>query len=287
MKRFRIIISAVIILFLFGCADQDAQIPETTGEKTEASAGTSIKPEYNIIGEYICQGEIYDQFKEEAYEYIPSINFYEDGSCRLRVYYIGGVSNVEGVYYIDENRIYVKVDLLYTNFQDSVTGENYMDDEYVFTIIDEDYLVIDRGFYVVNAEDPFVRISTEPDRSIEPTYDMLGKYVCSSEYYNEEYMAEHPEAVTFLSLLKENRCTLYVDYLNGRRKIGGKYKIEGDKIYIYELAFLFEGDEDFVRDNMDDEYVFTIIDEDHLVIDKGYFAVQAGDSFVKVPQGDC
>ena len=284
MKRLRTIISAAMILLLLGCADQNVQTSGISGEIPEASADTSTKKsEYNIIGEYICKGEIYDQFKEEAYEYIPSINFYEDGSCRLWVYYIGVVTGIRGIYNINENKIYVHLDFDRTVFENS--GDQYMDDEYIFTITEEDQLIIDRGFYVVNAEDLFVRTSTEPENTTEAEYDIIGKYICNNDYYNDEYISLYLESVSYVTFYEYGHCKTYIDYLEGGQEVWGKYSLEGNQVKV-ALRFFPTDEPDPIRENMDDEYVFTIIDEDHLVIDKGYFAVQAGDSFVKVSQGD-
>ena len=281
------ILGFIIFLFLVGCKTQNVEMPEENLSTITWDTETELEEEYDIIGEYICQGEIYDQFKDDAFEYIPAVRFYEDGNCMLRVYYIGGVDDVEGVYNVAGNEIHVQLDLEWTLFEGTVSdGVPYMDDEYIFEITDEDHLVIDRECYVVNAEDPFVRISTEPEPTTEPEYDIIGRYVCSNDYYDDPtYYMTHPWPIPYIKFLKEGHCMLFVDQ-EGGREIWGQYRIEGNKIYVYELQFRYLEMIDEVRDNMAHEYVFTIVDEEHLTIEPGFFDVQAGDSFVKVPQGD-
>lgn len=275
MKRLIAIVSIMLVVLL-GCEGKNIQ------KLTETDTETLTKQEYNIMGTYICKGEIYNQFIDEYEEYIPAIRFYEDGKCVLRVYYIGGVSEVEGVYCIKNSEVLVDIDLLYTIFRDSGTGEKYMDDEYIFTITDEDHLVIDRSFYEVNPGDSFVRISEDLEISTapEPEHNVLGRYICSSAYYDDAYIAVHIEEIPSIMFLKDSRCSFYVDQKGGE-EVWGKYRIEGDKIYVSELRFFPTDEPDPVRDNMDKEYVFTIVDEDHLTIDKGFYNVQAGDTFVR------
>lgn len=272
-----ICVLCVVLLFLVSCANQDVNKlvnSSTTDINTEFSVESETK--HNIIGEYICQGYMYEEFMDEYPEFVPSINFYDDGSCKLRVYYIGGVDDVKGEYSVKGDEIHVKLDLEWTFFEGTDSaGLPYMDDEYIFTITDEDHLVIDREFYVVHAKESFVRISAEPEITTEPEYDIIGKYVCSSDYYNDSSWA-----IPYIKFLKEGHCMLFVDQ-EGGREIWGQYKIEENRIYVSELRFRYLEMIDEVRDNMEHEYVFTIVDEDHLTIDRGFFNVQAGDTFVR------
>ena len=272
-----------ILLFLVGCKEQNMEMPEENLSTIAWDTETEQEEEYDIIGEYICKGEIYDQFKDDAFEYIPAVRFYEDGNCMLRVYYIGGVDDVEGVYIVDGNEIHVQLDLEWSLFEGTVSdGVPYMDDEYIFEITDEDHLVIDREYYVVNAGDPFVRISTEPETTTEPEYDIIGKYVCSNDYYDDPtYSVTHPWPVPCIKFLKEEHCALFVDREDGQRIIWGQYSLEGNQIQI-ELRFYPSDERDPIRENMAHEYVFTIVDEEHLTIEPGFFDVQTGDTFVRI-----
>ena len=73
---------------------------------------------------------------------------------------------------------------------------------------------------------------------------------------------------------------LFVDQGDGQ-EAWGNYRIEDSKIYVTELHFRYLADEDPIRDNMELAYVFTVMDEDHLMIDPGFYNVQAGDIFIR------
>ena len=153
---------------------------------------------------------------------------------------------------------------------------------YIFEITNENDLVGDRTFYAVSVDDPFVRMSVEPEPTTEPEYDIIGKYVCSNDYYDDPtYSMTHPWPIPYIKFLKEGHCMLFVDQ-EGGREIWGQYRIEGNKIYVYELQFRYLEMIDEVRDNMAHEYVFTIVDEEHLTIEPGFFDVQAGNTFVRI-----
>ena len=166
MKKLCMIFCVFLFLFaLNGCTDQEINPldpPDTDAADVNATVAATT-PE-SMIGEYICRNDTYNAFIAEYPEYIPSINFYDDGACKLRVYYIGGVTDVFGIYEIKKNEIHVKVDLSWTIFEGTDdAGLPYMDDEYIFTITDEEHLTIDREYYTVHAGDPFERISAEPE----------------------------------------------------------------------------------------------------------------------------
>lgn len=281
----KILIIFCIFLSLSACASNDLTNKGESGELIYSSDSMEITSEKknDIIGKYICTSEYFsNEYFQLHNESVPFIIFYEDDTCTLSVNYFEGVTNIKGKYEIKEKEINVKLDLQWTIFEgtDSV-GLSYMNDEYIFTITDENHLVINRGYYSVNAGDSFMKTTTESDFTTVPESenDMLGKYICSSFYYDEAYTASHMNTIPSILLLKDGICSIYVDH-EGGRKIRGSYRIEGDKIYVSELRFSLM-QEDPLKAYMDEEYVFTIVDEDHLTIDKGFYNVQAGDTFVR------
>lgn len=283
MKKFFIILWT--ILLLSSCVTGDPNVPPDDNNTMESNESNF---HYSILGKYVCSSAYFsdEYFTTMHQESVPSISFYDNGNCLLMVNYLEGCCNVKGVYSVDDDKIHVQLDLEWTLFEGTdEAGLPYMDDEYIFEITDEDHLVIDRGFYSVNARDPFVRISTEPETTTEPEYDIIGKYVCSNDYYDDPtYSMTHSWPIPYIKFLKEGHCMLFVDQ-EGGREIWGRYRIEGNKIHVYELKFRYLEMIDEVRDNMAHEYVFTIVDEEHLTIEPGFFDVQAGDGFVKDLQG--
>ncbi len=97
-------------------------------------------------------------------ECIPALTLNDDGTMIFRVYYFGGVTDVLGTYKIEDNKIYIDCTMEGSFFDDG-TGYEYMDDKFMFEIVDDDTLTIhahpdDTGSfrcYAVNAGDPFVR----------------------------------------------------------------------------------------------------------------------------------
>ena len=118
-----------------------------------------------VSGDYICFNDEYynNAFFTKHPDAIPSITFYNDGSCKFVVNYLEGVCDVGGFYHVDKDFVYIELELSDTIFVDKETGEKYMDDQYVFTIINIDKIIIDRDCYAVNAGDSFVRIARQTD----------------------------------------------------------------------------------------------------------------------------
>ena len=113
-------------------------------------------------------------------------------------------------------------------------------------------------------------------------FDVLGKFYCSNDYYNIEWFENNPESIPSIEFFKDGRCILFVNYFEGTCDISGVYSIEGNKIKV-ELDFqgtIFEGTG---TEYMDDQYVFTIISDNEITIDKGYYTVEAGDPFIRYP----
>jgi len=133
--------------------------------------------DFQIVGRYVCSSDYFSyNYFVNFPNHIPTIIFHEDGTCELVVNYFGGVVTVFGVYRIDNDVIFVDLNLndtisevhvikdgeafveLRPNFIVFEEGDvKYMDDHYAFSIINNDKIVIDRGFFAVNAGDVFVR----------------------------------------------------------------------------------------------------------------------------------
>lgn len=112
-----------------------------------------------IQGTYTCSSEYFSEGNSSS---IPSVYFDEDGDCLMSVNYFEGGCNMEGRYRIENDLIYVKLDFSNTIFED--TGDEYtytdfISDECVFYMASDSKLIIDRGFYAVNAGDEFISIA--------------------------------------------------------------------------------------------------------------------------------
>ena len=157
-KRIIVFIAVLLILIagilLSGCREDNFQSDRP--DSSEVPESVSNIPEFNIIGKYICDNDYHkDEFFIENPESIPYITFNNDGSCKLLVNYLEGGCYMNGSYNIEDNQILVKLDFSGTIFEG--TGTEYMDDEHVFTIISNDKIIIDKGFYTVNARDFFIK----------------------------------------------------------------------------------------------------------------------------------
>ena len=116
--------------------------------------------EFNIFGKYICSSEYHKaDFFIENPDKIPEITFNKGGDCNLRINYLGGIADVNCFYNLDANSIYVELDLFGTIFYGTDnTGKPYMYDKYIFNIIDDNHIIIDKGFYTVGAGDSFIKL---------------------------------------------------------------------------------------------------------------------------------
>ena len=158
MKKWCIILLCCVFL-LSGCMIIN---PKPSGSQVTSNdtSSNSLKVNFDIFGEYICFD---DYYVSEDYVYKPaimgSVTFYDGNRCQFFVNYLEGESDVEGTYSINGNTIYVKLDIENSFFKgiDPHTGEKYMDDQYVFTIVSNDEIIINNGFYAVNAGDSFKR----------------------------------------------------------------------------------------------------------------------------------
>ena len=165
MKKLFILLS--LFLLLSGCTtiiDSQSSTDASTGtgvSSSELSTSSSSKPEFKILGQYVCDSDYHrDDFNVQHPESVPFITFRDDGNCSLYVNYLNGCEYVHGTYSIENDRIQVELDFHGTYFEgkiDPATGGPWMDNHYVFQIIDDNQIIIDREFYTVNAGDTFVR----------------------------------------------------------------------------------------------------------------------------------
>lgn len=119
--------------------------PEIIEPDTSSASTTEpySEPNKTLTGTFICDSEV---FKDDAFakapEYIPALTLKDDGSMIWRVYYVGGVVDIEGTYVIEENKIYIYCVLEGTPVHGiDVGGFPYMDDKFVFEIEDNNTLV--------------------------------------------------------------------------------------------------------------------------------------------------
>jgi hypothetical protein len=143
------------------------------------TTSTVEKNSIKILGKYTCTNDYItngDSFTVNP-DTIPSVTFNEDGSCEVVVNYLEGIATVYGTYSVDNKQVFVSLDLLDTtsevysideNGKESVVIEKnlvvfqegdtkHMDDRYVFDVIDNNNIVIDRGFYIVGEGDSFIK----------------------------------------------------------------------------------------------------------------------------------
>ena len=134
----------VIAFFLTACG----------GIATNNSEDKSIFAD--IQGSYVCAGDYYkDEFFSKNPQNIPSIAFFSQNKCELKVNYFEGIAVISGVYVIEGENVLVDIELDDTIFEEN--GVKYMPDSYCFRFISEEQLVVDNGFYGVNDGDIFVK----------------------------------------------------------------------------------------------------------------------------------
>ena len=104
MKNKFIALSAAVLLIIIALCSCDKR----------ADDGKRSYSESDFTGTYICRGEIYDMFAENSEEYIPYFSFDGSDACTAMIYYIGGVTYVDGTYSVDGDRLIVKLDLTYS-----------------------------------------------------------------------------------------------------------------------------------------------------------------------------
>lgn len=138
-------------------------------QHNEVKTGVSVKPvddKERIIGKYTWVSDSCDEALKAHPEYIPAITFNNDNTCEMLVNYIGGKTLLPGVYTIEDNKIFVEVDPSGTPVGGIIpnTDQPYMDDKYVFEIIDYDHLTFCpaegsyyNDCYIVRNGDPFER----------------------------------------------------------------------------------------------------------------------------------
>ncbi len=180
-KTLMVFVAIVIIAYMSGCIESQKpissfsalvsdseEIPEESASsalspasvlesKISESSEEIVKPlNYQVSGKYICNSDIYKaEFFEGYSEAIPAVIFNEDGRCELIVNYMEGLCSVYGTYCVQENQVIVNVNLDGTIFEES--GTKYMNDQYVFKIMSNNEIVIDRGYYAVKAGDKFIK----------------------------------------------------------------------------------------------------------------------------------
>ena len=160
----KLLIVFVFLLLSCGCATStlDTSVVEISGK-------------YICTNDYITSG---DYFKTNP-DAIPSITFNEDGSCEVVVNYLEGIAIVYGTYTVENEQAFVSLDLMNTTSEVHVIDKDgkesievrknhivfqdgevkYMDDQYVFDIIDGNSIVIDKGFSIAREQDTFLKAS--------------------------------------------------------------------------------------------------------------------------------
>jgi len=157
------------LMLLSGCATSfDEKIPiiemaEAHESDLEATlGGANVEVDYSIDDKYACTNDYFEaDFFIQHPEAVPFIDFVEDGKCIFGINYSGGFCDVNGTYSIEDDRIYVELDFKGTIFIDNETAATYTFTQYVFSIVSDDEIVIDKDCYGVRAGDSFIREPNE------------------------------------------------------------------------------------------------------------------------------
>lgn len=157
------------------------------------------------------------------------------------------------------------------------------------------YLIGDRGYTKLNYETGEIMQESslesfgEKDKrvfvkfNIISEYTIIGKYTCSNDYWKDDFFIQNPEKVPFILFEDNNNCSILVNYLGGLANVKCSYSIEKNtvKVKAYLAGTPFDGTYDDGRPYMEDEYIFNIMDDNNIIIDKGFYTVGAGDKFIK------
>lgn len=156
-KKMKVVILVIISLCLL--TSVVILVNYISSNKLQNKPGDNKLYEFNIIGKYICSNDYWkDDFFIKNPQKVPFILFESNNKCSILVNYLGGLENVKCSYSKEKDTVKVKVDLKGTPFDGTYNdGRPYMEDEYIFNIIDDNNIVIDKGFYTVNAGDYFIK----------------------------------------------------------------------------------------------------------------------------------
>ena len=133
--------------------------------------------------------------------------------------------------------------------------------------------------------DPNTMAATEAEPEIPsttPGFSISGKYVCSSNYYDDKFFGDNPLNVPFIIFSEDWKCIFGINYFEGFSIVKGRYNIDGNQIYV-ELDFkgtVFV-DNDTAEEYIPTRYTFNIVSNDEVVIDKDCYGVNTGDSFIR------
>ena len=116
-----------------------------------------------------------------------------------------------------------------------------------------------------------------------PRHNILGKYICSNDQYDDEFYIKKPNTVPFIVFKDDWKCILGINYAEGFSIVNGVFdKIEENQIYVelYLEGSLFI-DNETGEEYIPTQYIFSIASDKEIIIDKDCYGVHAGDSFVK------
>ena len=161
MKKIYVLLFFLLFLHACNVSDTDALNNSISFSKDSVnsilSESQSIDIEFNVVGKFICSNNYYNS--QVVYN-IPSITFNNGNSCVFVVNYLEGGADINGTYKREGNEITVELNFQGTIFEnnlDEFTGEKYIEEQFIFTIVDEDKVAIDKNCYAVEAGDLFIR----------------------------------------------------------------------------------------------------------------------------------
>ena len=254
----------VVLLLLCGCRAGFSSLSMPPESSSDPAAHST-----NMLGRYVCTNDYIESSRDffDYYpEYIPSITLNEDGSCELLVNYLEGIYIAHGTYRIEDKQVIVDMEA------DAIAAVQ-LDSQYIFEIVDENHIIIDRGFSVAESGDSFFKSNED----LSEHTGKLGKYVCTNDYLEAsfDYFAEFPEYIPSVTFNADGSCELVVNYLEGVFTAYGTYHIENQQ---FIASFEPDSAAGIVLEPI---YVFSIAGHNHLSIDKGFGIANPGDSFKK------
>lgn len=172
MKNIIVFALLTSCLIITGCTyKKDGANGQTVPESTAADIGEKYTVN-DIVGEYLCANEYYSDynFRDDCDDKL-NVVFDAAGHCSMRIHYIEGACTVYGTYTMESDKIHTEMNYDMTVMQDTESGENSIDNDFVFTVGEDGSLAVDKGYYTVNAGDRFIKVSD----TVHTVSDQIGR----------------------------------------------------------------------------------------------------------------
>jgi len=144
---------------------EDTSVTESNTSSTPADTEPI---DDTISGIYYCSTDLFNaEYRSKYPGQNPYMSFDGDGNCVMLVGYGRGMCEVNGTYTIEEDKINVELDLTGTPFEgiDPASGNPYMDNKFIFEIVDSGHIIIgpaddsvyNGDCYAVRTGDSFIK----------------------------------------------------------------------------------------------------------------------------------